>query len=34
MTVHARLVKRRVGATSKGFNQVGQTPSILINNGV
>ena len=33
MTVHARLVIRRVGATSKGFNQVEQAPSTLINNG-
>ncbi len=34
MTAHARLVIRRVGATSKGFNQMGQAPSIWTNNGV
>lgn len=34
MSIHARLVIRRVGAISKRFSQVGQVPSTLINNGV
>lgn len=34
MTVHARLVIRRVCATSKRFSKVGQAPLPLINNGV
>jgi hypothetical protein len=34
MTIHERLVIRRVRATSKRFSKVGQAPSTLINNGV